>query len=204
MCLCTELLDSSCFLQTPKSELFMLRFSIAGGLVQDFLLRVALNILSFPPPSEARYTCTVEMVMSWQRAFQEVGLFTQWKVDWAERRSSGQCYSVEHFIENLSATYLKFGSSAEVETYQKVRKSELTKVTNGFFYIIFGINSGLILTQHFVDGFFFSFSFQFWQTISRQSAAWMWVHRPGTLRNDCGESQFLDSLHCDLTSRCST
>lgn len=41
--------DSSCFLQTPKSELFMLRFSIAGGLVQDFLLHLALNILSFPP-----------------------------------------------------------------------------------------------------------------------------------------------------------
>lgn len=55
-----------------------------------------------------------------------------------------------------------------------VRKSELAKVTNGVFYVIFGVNSGLILTQHFVDGIFL---FLFLSSFGKRSA--------GSLRRGC-------------------
>lgn len=72
--------DSSCFLQTPKLELLVLRFSMAGALVWDFLLLVAFSILSF-----LRHQRLEILHRKW--TFPQAGPCLRWEVVSAERRN---------------------------------------------------------------------------------------------------------------------
>lgn len=128
--------------------------------------------LLITPPFRAKHT--VQIMTSWNWTFPEAGVSLLLGVVWAERRNCLLDDKVPYCIFKCWAkSCIKL--THVLDDLSVPQSSDCTGNEDKQTLII------LLIVL---------FAVQFWEAICRQPAARMWVHRPGTLGDDCGESHF--------------
>lgn len=185
------------FFIEPKSWISLrLVFPRLLPLFETFLCLLRFNTLWFSPLIWSEACCKSCDIMrvdfSSGRRFSPSGSGLSWK-----RELSIQCCSVQHSIPMFRAACWSVGPRVMCRVRHALDDLSAILSQNSKSFFIF--NRKYICAAFFFDKcrllYFFLINFlypiQFWEAICGQPAARMWVHRPGTLRDDCGESHVL-------------